>query len=368
MNILSKRWVSSEKGFLQVFGTVFSHVASIAAFILIVLGTLSVLHIVGLRNGWWSFLTCFETWSLRRIALGISVVLCALTGYVVRKLNPIFSLRTQELRITWAQVIFLVTIGLVIVAIIENIDIKAEGPTKYVIGILGVVLSWIFQDAIKSVVAFFYLRINGLLKVGDWIEVSKHDINGIVKLITLTTVTIENWDTTTSAFPTYILHAEHFVNKQDMLAGKTHGRRMMKNFIINTKGVHPLTSQEVEKIKMELSGIPALRPYTDALKAGEMNISAFRKYTYQMLYCHHKVSHYPRLIVSWQEQMGEGLPMRIYAFITESSLVAFEWEESRIVEQVVEALPWFGLKLYQKISASDMYDMNTPMTEIQKNE
>lgn len=354
----SKHFISQEKWFPQLWGAVISHWISAIAFLIFILGSLFMFFIISLRLGWWENCHCYRLahWPLRTIGLSLSIILCVLTGYVVNKLNLIFSLRTQELRITWSKVAFLITVGLVIVAIVENINFESENdPTKYVIGICGVLLTWIFQDVIKSVVAFFYLRINGLLKIGDWIEVPKHNIDGMVKLITLTTVTIENWDTTTSAFPTYILQAEHFVNYQDMQEGKTYGRRMLKNFIINTNGIHPLTSEEVKTVKGKLSGRPDLQPYVNALKIGEPNITAYREYIYQMLHNHPKVSHHPRLLVNWQEQVGEGMPLQIYVFITDTSRAAFEWQQSVITEQVIEALPWFGLQLYQKVSG---YDVN----------
>lgn len=368
MNNRSKRWISSEKWFLQVFGAVFSHWLPMLAFVVVLVLPIFLL-VIRLRCAKidccffasivnWNGVCLMMHRSLWKIGLVLSIVLSALVGYVVNKLNPIFSLRKQELRITWSKVVFLFTIGLVIVAIVENIKFTEHGPEKYIVGIGGALLTWIFQDTIKSVGAFFYLRINGLLKIGDWIQVPKHNIDGMVKLVTLTTVTIENWDTTTSAFPTYFLLAEHFVNNQDMLEGKTHGRRLMKNFIINTNGIHPLTSKEVETVKEKLSGCVALKPYIDALKVGEQNISAYREYIYQMLYNHSKVSHHPRLLVNWQEQVGEGMPLQVYAFITETSRAAFEWEQSAITEHIIEALSWFGLQLYQKVSG---YDVNNNM-------
>ncbi len=358
----SKHLISQEKWFPQLRGALISHWISLVAFLILILGGLFMVFIICLRFGWWKIgsCDCLVHWPLRITGLGLSLVLCALTGYVVNKLNPIFSLRKQELRITRSKVVFLITIGLVIVAIVENINFEsANAPTKYVVGIGGVLLTWIFQDAIKSVVAFFYLRINGLLKIGDWITVPKHNIDGMVKLITLTTVTIENWDTTTSAFPTYILQTEHFTNYQDMQDGKTHGRRMLKNFIINTGGIHPLTFEEVKTVKDKLSGRPDLQPYVNALEIDEPNIAAYREYIYQMLYNHSKVSHHPRLLVNWQEQVSEGIPLQIYIFITETSRAAFEWQQSVITEQVIEALPWFGLQLYQRVSGTDVNDNMT---------
>lgn len=84
-------------------------------------------------------------------------------------------------------------------------------------------MTWIFQDTIKGVVAFVHLRLNHLLYIDDWIQVPKLNVDGEVKRITLTTVTLYNWDTTTSSIPTSVLHNDHFINLQRMTDGKTYG-------------------------------------------------------------------------------------------------------------------------------------------------
>ena len=68
---------------------------------------------------------------------------------------------------------------------------------------------------------------------------------------------------------------------------------------------------------------------------------------------HSHVSHEPRLIVRWLEQVPEGMPLQIYAFLTDSSLAPFEWQQSQIIEHIIEALAWFNLKLYQRVSGYD---------------
>ena len=173
--------------------------------------------------------------------------------FVTKTLNKIFSLRRQETYITWSQISLLSAFGLWIVVIVSCINFQKDNPTDtVVITVLGAVLGWIFQDTIKSVAAFFYLRANGLLQIGDLITVPAKGIEGFVRTISLTTVTIENWDTTTSAFPTYILHTEHFKNSQRMMEGKTLGRLMKKTFVIDSGWIHPLTDNDVKRLRNEL--------------------------------------------------------------------------------------------------------------------
>lgn len=293
---------------------------------------------------------------LRPICFVLSIILCIWAGIMVHYLTPIFCLRKQESRVTWSQILFLLSIGLVIFTFVEFVNPDKDSLESMLLGAFGLILSWIFQDTIKSVVAFFYLRSNGLLKIDDWIIIPSHHIDGAVKKISLTTVTIENWDTTTSAFPTYILHAEHFQNLQSMLDGKTHGRQMLKTFVIDTGWIHPLKTKEVVEIKKQLG---ENNPFvTSAVTEGKQNINVFRDYIYHMLHTNPKVSHHPRLMVRWLEHRNEGMPLQLYCFITDTNLAAFEWVQSQIIEQVIEALPWFGLQLYQSASGFDASNSN----------
>ena len=73
---------------------------------------------------------------------------------------------------------------------------------------------------------------------------------------------------------------------------------------------------------------------------------------------HPHVSQLPRLIVRWMEQKECGMPLQVYAFITDSSLPAFEWQQSQIIEHIIESMKWFGLRLYQSPSAYDVSNSN----------
>lgn len=287
-------------------------------------------------------------------------LMCAMTS----KLMPIFSLRKKETFITWSQILVLISFGICLIGIVFVLDINNANPSNYMsLTIIGGVLGWIFQDTIKSVVAFFYLRANGLIHIGDWIELKSQGVDGMLKMITLTTVTVENWDTTTSAFPTYLLHSQHFQNYQRMLDGKTHGRRMLTSFIIDTGWIHTLKEEDVLRTKerLEEAGQTDL-VNMDEIKVGALNIELYRKYLYHWLMRQPKVTHEPRLVVRWQEQTNEGMPLQLYAFITETSLAPFEWQQSQIVEHTIKSLEWFDLQLYQSPSGYDASNSNVYLT------
>lgn len=282
--------------------------------------------------------------------------------FVTKTLNKIFSLRRQETYITWSQISLLLAFGLWIVVIVSCINFQKDNPTDtVVITVLGAVLGWIFQDTIKSVAAFFYLRANGLLQIGDLITVPAKGIEGFVRTISLTTVTIENWDTTTSAFPTYILHTEHFKNSQRMMEGKTLGRLMKKTFVIDSGWIHPLTDNDVKRLRNELDVENFF--IEKEVKCGKLNIEVFRLYLYHWLMNNSNVSQQPRLIVRWLEQTSDGLPLQLFVYLTDTMLDAFEWQQSKVMEHVIKAMGWFDLQLYQNPSGYDASNSNIYLTQ-----
>lgn len=348
-NSLSSNWLSSHRWYVQILGALIMSKTNV-----LLLSALSAALLIGLYL--WSVKACI----IAAATIGVLIVL-----HVVRTLNTIYCLTKQESRITWSQIMLLVSFGAWLIIVIYQMDIKDSPALSTILSVLGAVLSWIFQDTIKSVVAFFYLRANNLLKIDDWIEVKSHGIDGMVKGISLTTVTIENWDTTTSAFPTYILHSQHFKNYQKMMDGRTHGRQMLKTFIIDTGWIHTIDEEELANIKTIVNGLKGEKKddfenfiNNENTTPGVLNIELFRRYIYHWLMHHPHVSHEPRLIVRWLEQVPEGMPLQVYAFITDTTLAPFEWQQSQIIEHIIESMAWFHLQLYQSASGYDASNSN----------
>ena len=352
---LSQRWLSGKYYGLQVLGALLKSHSSLACISFVYLAFLYLIPNIVHRISKGVFLPPTNV-LLKIVVIAMCFMIFGITAYVISNLNKLYSLRRQETRITVSQIVLLSVFGLCLIVSIYALGIEENSTGSIIVSVFGVVLGWIFQDTIKSVVAFFYLRANHLLKIDDWIEVKQHGIDGILKRISLTTVMIENWDTTTSCFPTYILHTECFKNNQKMLAGRTHGRQMLKTFIIDTGWIHALSQDDVKRLDEDLNiDTPFKERY---IKAGLLNIEVFRYYIYHwLMQCSH-VSHEPRLIVRWLEQTNEGMPLQIYAFIIDSSLAPFEWQQSQILEHVIKAMTWFDLRLYQSPSGYDASNSN----------
>lgn len=303
--------------------------------------------------------------------LGLNLVIL-LTIKTCRRLIDVFNLRKEYTRVTWSYVTILVAIGLWIIGFVLIFNIEKSPRIATAIGIIGGVLGWIYKDTMKGVVTFFHLRLHNLLKVGDWLVVDKLGVDGEVQRMTLTSVTIYNWDTTTSTIPVSALQSEHFVNKQNMMDGKTYGRRMLRTFVLDTGWFRTLTEDEIKELQetinkrneVEFSSDEQkhdsilMNLSADEIKKGVLNAQLYRLYIYHWLMNHKHISQQPRLIVRWMDQKDSGMELQIYAFIVDSNLAAFEWQQSQIIEHIIKSMDWFGLKLYQSPSAFDVSNSN----------
>lgn len=270
---------------------------------------------------------------------------------VCNNLTDVNSLLRKEHRITWCQIWILIAIGIWIVGAILIIDIQTNPRFSTAFGVGGSVLAWIFQDKIKGAVAFIHLRKHHMLNLGDWIDVPACGVNGVVKKVTLTNVTIYNWDTTTSTIPINTLQAGHFINLQNMSDGKTYGRQMEDSFILDTECIYPMTAKDVELLKSSGHDIESFLPEGE-IKEGVLNAHLFRLYIYHWLMQDPHVSQKPRLLVRWMDQTTEGMELNIHAFLTDCGWSEFESQKSRLFEHIMTSMGWFGLRLYQRPSAS----------------
>ena len=340
---LSSRWLASNTLGIQILGALLK-----SRWLMLCMLALMAL----------ALLTPYE-WALRQVLWIASITLLViLTSTTCQTLTNIFNLRRQETHITWCQISILIVIGIWILAFLIIFDIKSDSHYYIALGIIGTLLAWIFQDKVKGVLAFIHLRSHHLLSIDDWIQVPKYDVDGTVTRVTLTTVTIYNWDTTTSTIPINALHSDHFINFQNMMNGNTYGRRMLKTLVLDTTCFHPISANEAEQIKshVDFRYLPE-----EEIKEGELNAKLYRIYLYHWMMGHPHVSQRPFLTVRWLDHVEWGLQLQIYAYIMDSGLQAFEWQQSQIIEHIINSLAWFNLRLFQKMSSDDdsSTDQNT---------
>ncbi|WP_414820070.1 mechanosensitive ion channel domain-containing protein, partial [Staphylococcus epidermidis] len=90
-------------------------------------------------------------------------------------------------------------------AIISGIMILFTVDKNTIITVLGALTAavlLIFRDAIFGFVSGLQISYSKIVKVGDWITVSKGDIEGTVKEININLVKIEKFDKSIATVPT----------------------------------------------------------------------------------------------------------------------------------------------------------------------
>ena len=362
LNKLSKKNLASERLWRQIFGALVQWQSKFLWAFVLLIAPVSIGLALIIPPGDWIH-------GLEFLCLNLVILL---TFKTCRRLIDVFNLRKEYTRVTWSYITILVGIGLWIIGFVLIFNIKDNPRVATAIGVVGTLLSWIFQDKIKGVVAFLHLRSHNLLKIGDWLMVDKLGVDGEVQQMTLTSVTVYNWDTTTSTIPISALQTEHFRNLQNMMEGRTYGRRMLKTFVLDTGWFRVLSREEIEKLKERIqsgketntASNDEIRDFLsknlslDQINEGATNAQLFRLYIYHWLMNHKHISQHPRLIVRWMDHKEGGMELQVYAFIVDSSLAAFEWEQSQIIEHIIKSLDWFGLRLYQSPSAYDVSNSN----------
>ena len=132
-----------------------------------------------------------------------------------------------------AQVTLFFIGGIAIVSILMN---KSPAVLLTGLGASAAILMLVFKDSIMGFVSGIQLSANNMLRVGDWIVMSKYGADGTVIEVTLNTVKVRNWDNTITTIPPYALVSDSFQNWRGMQ--ESGGRRVKRfpSFIPSIRG------------------------------------------------------------------------------------------------------------------------------------
>ncbi len=267
----------------------------------------------------------------------------------------------------------LVNIFIYFIAAIFIISFIAGKSPKYLIGGLGAiaaVLLLVFKDAILGFVAGIQLSANNMVKPGDWIVVPKHNADGTVIDISLTTVKIQNWDKTITSVPIYSLVSDSFNNWRGM--EESGGRRIKRSINLDMKSVKFCDNNMLEKFQR----FQLIRDYvtekqkeiTDFNKQRNIdnddvfnarrqtNLGIFRKYLESYLQHHPQVNQEMTLLVRHLQPTEKGIPVEIYLFSKEQQWNIYESIQADIFDHILAVLPEFELKVFQNPTGNDIVD------------
>jgi len=236
-------------------------------------------------------------------------------------------------------------------------------PTYFIsaLGIMMSVLLIIFKDTILGFTASWQLAMNNMLHLGDWIESSKHNANGEVTDISLTTVTVQNWDKTIVTVPAYDLIANSFQNWRGMReAGARRIKRSMyidmhtirfadKGLIEKFKKIELLKSYITQK-EAELARYNSTKNVGDYIGNGRnlTNIGTFRVYCLEYI---RSLACIDKNFTSMVRQLNpttEGLPLEIYCFANTTVWAEYENCQSDIFDHLLAIMEEFDLQVFQR--------------------
>lgn len=288
----------------------------------------------------------------------IIVVLLAINAFL-KALNDIYQTlpaskgRSIKGYIQLAQIIFF---SLCIILVISILSGTAPKVLLTGLGALAAVLMLVFKDTILGLVAGIQLSANDMLRIGDWITVSKYGADGNVMEITLNTVKVRNFDKTITTLPTYILVSDSFINWRG--TDEFSSRRFKKHLNIDMRTVRFCDTELLSR----LSGIKALKEFADKMetskdKKGESgmvlhegevtNFTMFRKYVVGLLKNHSGINQKLPMVVRQLQTAESGIPIEIIAFCRGTDALVHEELQSDLFDHLLAVLPEFGLEVFQ---------------------
>ncbi|MDR1056180.1 MAG: mechanosensitive ion channel family protein [Prevotellaceae bacterium] len=230
------------------------------------------------------------------------------------------------------------------------------------LGAASAIIMLIFKDSITGLVAGIQISFNNMIKIGDWIEVPKYNVDGEVIDITITSVKVQNWDKTISTIPAYNLVVNDSVKNWEGMS-KSGGRRVARSIFIDMQSVKFCTQEMLERFKK----FQYISDYVDKTETEieeynkehnvdnselvngrrQTNLGVFRAYMVAYLKNKKEVNPDMTLMVRQLQPTENGIPIQIYCFTATTVWAKYEDIQSDIFDHMLAVLPLFDLDIYQ---------------------
>lgn len=281
--------------------------------------------------------------------------------FPISKVRPLKGL-LQVIKIVFFIIVTIVLIGTLLD---QNPLLLLSG-----IGALAAVFSFVFKDSILGFIAGIQLTANDMLRIGDWIEMTKYGADGDVIDITLNTVKVQNFDKTIVTIPAYALVSDSFKNWRGMM--DFGGRRIKRAVYIDVNSIIFCTPQMLKKYKKinylreyiiekekEISSYNKQNASEEEVINGKhlTNLGTFRVYIQSYLNNHAQLSKEKVPLVRQLPPDENGIPLEIYAFTKTTDWAEFETIQADIFDHIFSVVGEFDLRIFQNPTGYDMQHM-----------
>jgi miniconductance mechanosensitive channel len=235
------------------------------------------------------------------------------------------------------------------------------------LGAITAVLLFVFRDPILGFIGGIQLSANDLVRPGDWIVVSKHNADGTVVDINLTSVKVQNWDKTITSIPVYSLVSDSFINWRGM--EESGGRRIKRAIHINMESIKFCTEEMIDRFRRiklisdyitrkeeeikEYNKKNNIDTSVNVNMRRQTNIGVFRQYLSEYLKNHPQIRQDMTIMVRQLAPTETGLPVEIYCFSKIQSWVEYEMLQSDIFDHIMTVIGEFELSVFQNPSGND---------------
>jgi len=295
------------------------------------------------------------------VALSVlNAVMDIYNSYDIAKTRPIKG---------FLQVIKIVLITIYLVILITILFVK-DNSFQWLAGLgaFSAILLLVFKDPILGFVGGIQLATNDMVRIGDWIEMSKFGADGNVVDISITTVKVQNFDKTITTIPTYSLISDSFKNWRGM--EESGGRRIKRSVMIDVSSVKFCTPEMLERFSRIEYVAEYVREKEEEISAynndknidseilvngrRQTNLGIFRAYLTGYLTNNPEIRPDLSLLVHQLQPTENGIPIEIYVFSRYTDWASHENVISDIFDHILAATSHFDLRVFQKPTGHDL--------------
>mgnify|MGYP003515718813 CR=1 FL=1 len=264
---------------------------------------------------------------------------------------------------SFSQIIFIIFLVSTLISVYIHYTNQSVVTLFTTLSVVSMATFLTLKDIILGVVSTVLIIINDIVRVGDWIKMSKYNADGKIVEINLITVKVKNFDKTISVIPTYSLISDGFENQQEMVKSGT--RRIKRSIRVDIDTIKSLSIEDMQKYKeVKLLKDYVERKEKEYVKAMAIckqenvdtnliinnnkkvtNLSLYRKYIEL------KLKENPVIITNKTEDFTvrliegneEGVGIEIYCFSSKNQFGEYEHIQSSLFENIYADAEYFDL-------------------------
>lgn len=268
---------------------------------------------------------------------------------------------------SFTQIFKIIITGVLLIVMLSIVTNKSPIFFLTSLGAVSAILLLIFRDTILGFVGSIQLSTNDMIRVGDWVTMSKYGADGNVEEINLTTVKVQNFDKTITTIPTYSFISDSFVNWRGM--EESPGRRIKRSVKIQLdtvkfaspdllgrlKSIKLLESfvKQREKEIAEFNDSHGIKPEDDVNGRNQTNLGLFRRYLEYYLHNNPNINSEMTLMVRQLSADEHGVPLEIYCFSASKEWVDYEIITADIFDHIYAVIGTFDLTIFERPTGSD---------------